>query len=104
MVAGQQARVKGFALDMSMGGPDMADDEFRGAHIAPMGKAYERSPRSQPSRASQPGPRHILPARGGLHGVYSFHSAACLRLPEFLCCMMPRRLDHIYCLALREEY
>ncbi|MDR9761393.1 methyl-accepting chemotaxis protein [Rhizobium redzepovicii] len=28
-VAGQQARVKGFALDMSMGGPDMADDEFR---------------------------------------------------------------------------
>ncbi len=25
----QQARVKGFALDMSMGGPDMADDEFR---------------------------------------------------------------------------
>ncbi|AJC81030.1 methyl-accepting chemotaxis protein [Rhizobium etli bv. phaseoli str. IE4803] len=28
-VAGQQARVKGFALDMSMGGPDTADDEFR---------------------------------------------------------------------------
>ncbi|TBA91734.1 methyl-accepting chemotaxis protein [Rhizobium ruizarguesonis] len=28
-VAGQQARVKGFALDLSMGGPDTADDEFR---------------------------------------------------------------------------
>ncbi|WHO74298.1 methyl-accepting chemotaxis protein [Rhizobium sp. BT03] len=28
-IAGQQARLKGFALDMSMGGPDMADDEFR---------------------------------------------------------------------------
>ncbi|MBY3135694.1 HAMP domain-containing protein [Rhizobium leguminosarum] len=28
-IAGQQARVKGFALDMSMGGPDTADDEFR---------------------------------------------------------------------------
>ncbi|OHV19899.1 MULTISPECIES: HAMP domain-containing methyl-accepting chemotaxis protein [Rhizobium] len=28
-VAGQQARVKGFALDMSMGGPDTVDDEFR---------------------------------------------------------------------------
>ncbi|EJC81214.1 methyl-accepting chemotaxis protein [Rhizobium leguminosarum bv. trifolii WSM2297] len=28
-VAGQQARVKGFALDLSMGGPDTVDDEFR---------------------------------------------------------------------------
>jgi methyl-accepting chemotaxis protein len=28
-VAGQQARVKGFALDLSMGGPDTADDDFR---------------------------------------------------------------------------
>ncbi|MCA2409962.1 HAMP domain-containing protein [Rhizobium leguminosarum bv. viciae 248] len=28
-VAGQQARAKGFALDMSMGGPDTADDDFR---------------------------------------------------------------------------
>ena len=28
-VAAQQARVKGFALDMSMGGPDAADREFR---------------------------------------------------------------------------
>ncbi|KPH05664.1 methyl-accepting chemotaxis protein [Rhizobium acidisoli] len=28
-VVGQQARVKGFALDMSMGGPDTVDDEFR---------------------------------------------------------------------------
>ncbi|MBY2906701.1 methyl-accepting chemotaxis protein, partial [Rhizobium leguminosarum] len=28
-VAGQQARVKGFALDMSMGGPDTVDEEFR---------------------------------------------------------------------------
>ncbi|MBX4916036.1 HAMP domain-containing methyl-accepting chemotaxis protein [Rhizobium bangladeshense] len=28
-VAAQQARAKGFALDMSMGGPDMADEEFR---------------------------------------------------------------------------
>ena len=28
-VAGQQARVKGFALDMSMGGPDEGDAEFR---------------------------------------------------------------------------
>ncbi|EJZ18383.1 methyl-accepting chemotaxis protein [Rhizobium sp. Pop5] len=28
-VAGQQARAKGFALDMSMGGPDTSDDEFR---------------------------------------------------------------------------
>ncbi|MGO7593473.1 HAMP domain-containing methyl-accepting chemotaxis protein [Rhizobium leguminosarum] len=28
-IAGQQARVKGFALDLSMGGPDTADDEFR---------------------------------------------------------------------------
>ncbi|WP_434711421.1 methyl-accepting chemotaxis protein [Rhizobium sp. YTUHZ045] len=28
-VAGQQARVKGFALDMSMGGPDAGDDEFK---------------------------------------------------------------------------
>ncbi|ANK93119.1 MULTISPECIES: hypothetical protein [Rhizobium] len=28
-VAGQQARVKGFALDMSVGGPDTIDDEFR---------------------------------------------------------------------------
>jgi len=28
-VAGQQARVKGFALDMSMGGPDTSDDDFR---------------------------------------------------------------------------
>ncbi|RXT24840.1 methyl-accepting chemotaxis protein [Rhizobium leguminosarum] len=28
-VVGQQARVKGFALDMSMGGPDTTDDEFR---------------------------------------------------------------------------
>ncbi|MGO7972703.1 methyl-accepting chemotaxis protein [Rhizobium ruizarguesonis] len=28
-VAGQQARVKGLALDLSMGGPDTADDEFR---------------------------------------------------------------------------
>ncbi|MEI1249157.1 HAMP domain-containing methyl-accepting chemotaxis protein [Rhizobium aouanii] len=28
-VAGQQARAKGFALDLSMGGPDTADDEFR---------------------------------------------------------------------------
>ncbi len=28
-VAGQQARAKGFALDMSMGGPDSEDDDFR---------------------------------------------------------------------------
>ncbi len=28
-VAGQQARAKGFALDMSMGGPDTTDDDFR---------------------------------------------------------------------------
>ncbi|GLR21437.1 methyl-accepting chemotaxis protein [Ciceribacter naphthalenivorans] len=28
-VAAQQARVKGFALDLSMGGPDATDDEFR---------------------------------------------------------------------------
>ncbi|MGO7636171.1 methyl-accepting chemotaxis protein [Rhizobium leguminosarum] len=28
-IAGQQARAKGFALDMSMGGPDTSDDEFR---------------------------------------------------------------------------
>ena len=28
-IAGQQARAKGFALDMSMGGPDTADDDFR---------------------------------------------------------------------------
>ena len=28
-VASQQARAKGFALDMSMGGPDTADDDFR---------------------------------------------------------------------------
>jgi methyl-accepting chemotaxis protein len=28
-IAGQQARVRGFALDLSMGGPDTADDEFR---------------------------------------------------------------------------
>jgi len=28
-VAGQQARAKGFALDLSMGGPDTADDDFR---------------------------------------------------------------------------
>ncbi|MGO4197163.1 methyl-accepting chemotaxis protein [Rhizobium sp. YAF28] len=28
-VAAQQARAKGFALDMSMGGPDTADDDFR---------------------------------------------------------------------------
>ncbi len=28
-VAGQQNRVKGFALDMSMGGPDMDDDDFK---------------------------------------------------------------------------
>ncbi|SSC68691.1 methyl-accepting chemotaxis protein [Ciceribacter selenitireducens] len=28
-VAAQQARVKGFALDLSMGGPDAADNEFR---------------------------------------------------------------------------
>ncbi|MBW8283229.1 MAG: methyl-accepting chemotaxis protein, partial [Rhizobium sp.] len=28
-VAGQQARVKGFALDLSMGGPDAADNEFK---------------------------------------------------------------------------
>ncbi|MBB3395164.1 MULTISPECIES: methyl-accepting chemotaxis protein [unclassified Rhizobium] len=28
-VAAQQARVKGFALDMSMGGPDAGDDDFR---------------------------------------------------------------------------
>ena len=28
-VTGQQARAKGFALDMSMGGPDTADDDFR---------------------------------------------------------------------------
>ncbi|MBB3915473.1 HAMP domain-containing methyl-accepting chemotaxis protein [Rhizobium fabae] len=28
-VASQQARAKGFALDMSMGGPDTSDDEFR---------------------------------------------------------------------------
>ncbi|RUM23709.1 methyl-accepting chemotaxis protein [Rhizobium vallis] len=28
-VTGQQARAKGFALDMSMGGPDTSDDEFR---------------------------------------------------------------------------
>jgi methyl-accepting chemotaxis protein len=28
-VASQQARAKGFALDMSMGGPDAGDDDFR---------------------------------------------------------------------------
>ncbi|MBW9116299.1 MCP four helix bundle domain-containing protein [Rhizobium cauense] len=28
-IAAQQARVKGFALDMSMGGPDAGDDDFR---------------------------------------------------------------------------
>ena len=28
-VAGQQARVKGFALDLSMGGPDDGDAEFK---------------------------------------------------------------------------
>ncbi len=28
-VAGQQARAKGFALDMSMGGPDGEDHDFR---------------------------------------------------------------------------
>jgi methyl-accepting chemotaxis protein len=28
-VAGQQARLKGFALDLSMGGPDAGDDDFR---------------------------------------------------------------------------
>nr|WP_064249495.1 methyl-accepting chemotaxis protein [Rhizobium leguminosarum]OAP90800.1 chemotaxis protein [Rhizobium leguminosarum] len=28
-IAGQQARVKGFALDLSMGGPDTTDDDFR---------------------------------------------------------------------------
>src|SRR5262249_28393527 len=28
-VAAQQARAKGFALDLSMGGPDTADDDFR---------------------------------------------------------------------------
>ncbi len=28
-VAGQQARAKGFALDMSMGGPDAGDEDFR---------------------------------------------------------------------------
>ncbi|MGO7988791.1 HAMP domain-containing methyl-accepting chemotaxis protein [Rhizobium leguminosarum] len=28
-ISGQQARAKGFALDMSMGGPDTSDDEFR---------------------------------------------------------------------------
>jgi methyl-accepting chemotaxis protein len=28
-VSGQQARVKGFALDMSMGGPDAGDEDFR---------------------------------------------------------------------------
>jgi methyl-accepting chemotaxis protein len=28
-VSGQQARVKGFALDLAMGGPDSADDDFK---------------------------------------------------------------------------
>jgi methyl-accepting chemotaxis protein len=28
-VAGQQARAKGFALDLSMGGPDDGDAEFK---------------------------------------------------------------------------
>jgi methyl-accepting chemotaxis protein len=28
-VAGQQARLKGFALDLAMGGPDQSDDDFR---------------------------------------------------------------------------
>jgi len=28
-VAAQQARVKGYALDLSMGGPDAVDDDFR---------------------------------------------------------------------------
>jgi methyl-accepting chemotaxis protein len=28
-IVAQQARAKGFALDMSMGGPDTADDDFR---------------------------------------------------------------------------
>jgi methyl-accepting chemotaxis protein len=28
-VSGQQARAKGFALDLAMGGPDAGDDEFR---------------------------------------------------------------------------
>ncbi|MCA1970020.1 MAG: methyl-accepting chemotaxis protein, partial [Rhizobium sp.] len=28
-VVAQQARVKGFALDLSMGGPDAADNEFK---------------------------------------------------------------------------
>jgi methyl-accepting chemotaxis protein len=28
-VAAQQARAKGFALDMSMGGPDAGDEDFR---------------------------------------------------------------------------
>ncbi|MET3776514.1 hypothetical protein ABID20_002089, partial [Rhizobium alvei] len=28
-VGAQQARARGFALDMSMGGPDSDDDDFR---------------------------------------------------------------------------